>query len=174
MNCCKSISLLTKTEKMASRKRLFLPLFLLVLLSTGGPLPLAAQTPKPTALEQTLRESRGQKRLLLVLAASAEQPDFKAQKAWLARRQAELTERDVRVLDVLYASLTPADRQCLIRQIGGPLPAFAAVLIGKDGGVKRNSPRPIAPADLFETVDKMPMRRQEMRQRAAAPEPGRR
>ncbi len=42
---------------------------------------------------------------------------------------------------------------------------FTAVLIGKDGGVKEKSSRPIPPADLFGTVDKMPMRRQEMRRK---------
>ena len=141
-------------------------------LALGLLLPLSAQTPKRRSLEQTLRESRGQKRLLLVLAASAEQADFRAQKAVLARRQAELAERDLRVLDVPYEQLAPADRQFLAHQIGGPLPVFAAVLIGKDGGVKLSSPRPLAPADLFEAVDKMPMRRQEMRRRSPAPGSG--
>jgi hypothetical protein len=124
---------------------------------------LTAQTPKPMPLEQTLRESRWKKRVLLVAAPSAEQPDFKTQKAMLTANQAGLTQRDFLVLDVLYNQLSDADRQFLMKKIGVQPSGFAVVLIGKDGGVKEKSSRPIQPADLFGTVDKMPMRREEMR-----------
>ena len=138
--------------------------FLFVFALFGGIiLLLTAQTPKPKPVEQTLRASRWQKRVLLLAAPNAEQADFKQQKALLAAAGAELAARDFLVLEVLYNQLTEADRQFLTQQFGLQPPQFAALLIGKDGGVKQQSRRPIAPADLFGTVDKMPMRREEMR-----------
>lgn len=141
------------------------PAFVCLLVLPALLLLLTAQTAKPLTLEQTLRKYRDAKRLILVVAQTAEQPDFKNQKALLVPSAAELTERDVVVLELLYDKLPPADAAFLARQLGGR-PAFAAVLIGKDGGVKAKSLRPIMPPRLFETIDAMPMRREEMRRHA--------
>lgn len=119
-----------------------------------------AQTARP--LQQLLRESRWKKRVLLVAAPTAQDGGFQQQKALLAPQAAALAERDFLVLEVLYSQLSAADQQFLAQKIGIKPPAFAAVLIGKDGGVKEQSRRPIAPEALFGTVDKMPMRRAEM------------
>lgn len=124
-----------------------------------------AQAPKPKLLEQTLRESRDRKRVLLITAANAEQADFKVQKALLATQSKELAERDFLVMEVFYDQISAPDRQYLVQRLGTTLPTFCVVLIGKDGGVKEKSQRPIPPADLFGTVDKMPMRRAEMRRK---------
>ena len=56
-----------------------------------------------------------------------------------------------------------AERDLALVTIIGQRPAFEAVLIGKDGGEKLRSMAPIPPGRLFETIDAMPMRRQEMR-----------
>ena len=138
---------------------------LLAPLLLSGLVLLIAQTPKAMSLEQRLRESRWQKRVLLIAASTAAQTDFKAQQVLLAAHQADLAERDFLVLEVLYDQLSPADQQFILQKTGVRPPGFAAILIGKDGGVKETSSRPIAPAALFGTVDKMPMRRQEMRKR---------
>ncbi|WP_460547816.1 DUF4174 domain-containing protein [Hymenobacter daeguensis] len=139
-----------------------LPLAALLLLSL---LTLTAQTPKPMPLEQTLRESRWKKRVLLVAAPDGDYIDVKTQKALLATKQTELAERDFLVLEVLYDHLSATDQQFLTRKLGVQPPKFAAILIGKDGGVKEKSSVPILPDDLFRTVDKMPMRREEMRKK---------
>ena len=136
-----------------------LPASLLLL----GLLSSTAQTSKPMPLEQTLREYRWKKRVLLLAAPTAEQADFKAQKALLNSEKTGMAARDFVVLEVLYNQLSAADQQFLAKKIGVLAPHFAAVLIGKDGGVKEKSRRPIPPAALFGTVDKMPMRREEMR-----------
>ena len=137
--------------------------FLFAFALFGGLLFLTAQTPKARFVEQTLRTSRWQKRVLLLAAPTAEQADFKQQKALLAAAGSELAARDFLVLEILFNQLTDADKQFLIRKFGIQSPQFVAVLIGKDGGVKQKSSRPIPPADLFGTVDQMPMRREEMR-----------
>lgn len=41
---------------------------------------------------------------------------------------------------------------------------FAALLIGRDGGVKLRSKEPITAKELFGRIDEMPMRRREMRE----------
>ena len=129
---------------------------------------LAAQTPPPPSLEQTLRASRWRQRVLLLVAPTARQTDFQAQKALLAPSRTQLAARDFLVLDVLNDQLTATDQQFLAKKFGLNPQHFAALLLGKDGGVKQQSARPLTPATLFRTVDQMPMRRQELR-RAAGP-----
>lgn len=143
------------------RLRFLLPAPLLLL----GLLLSTAQTPKPMPLEQTLREYRWKNRVLLLAAPTAEQADFKTQKALLNAEKAGMAARGFVVLAVFYNELAAPDQQFLANKIGVSPPKFAAVLIGKDGGVKELSRHPISPADLFGTVDKMPMRREEMRKR---------
>ena len=53
----------------------------------------------------------------------------------------------------------------LRERLGLPADSFRAVLIGKDGGAKITAAAPIAPQRLFATIDAMPMRRTEMRER---------
>lgn len=127
-----------------------------------GPL-LAAPAVAPPGLAEVIRASRWQHRLLLIGAPTASQAEFQRQKKLLAAEAKGLAERDFKIIEVVYDQLTPADRQCWTRQLGQSLAGFRALLIGKDGGVKRTETQPLASADLFGTVDKMPMRRQEMR-----------
>ncbi|RZK86996.1 MAG: DUF4174 domain-containing protein [Hymenobacter sp.] len=127
-------------------------------------LPLMAAQPATTPdLAATLRANRWQHRLLLIGAPTASTADFQRQKELLATASAGLAARDFKVLEIAYDQLSPADRQCWTQQLGQPLSGFAVVLVGKDGGVKRTSTKPLPADDFFGTVDKMPMRRQEMR-----------
>ena len=123
---------------------------------------LAAQAAAPPGLAQMLRAARWQHRLLLIGAPTAGQPDFQRQKNLLAASKEGLAERDFKIIEVVYDQLSPADRQCWTQQLGQSLAGFRLLLIGKDGGVKRTETQPLAPAALFGTVDKMPMRRGEM------------
>jgi hypothetical protein len=134
------------------------------LLALASPL-LAAQSAPAPGLAGQLRASRWQHRVLLIGAPTAAQADFQRQKTLLAAAGKGLAERDFRVIEVLYDQLAPADRQCWTQQLGQPLAGFRVVLIGKDGGVKRIETGPLAAPEIFGTVDKMPMRRQEMRGR---------
>ena len=140
---------------------------LLVLAGLGLSAALAAaQTAASPSLAQTLRQSHWQKRVLLIGAPTASEANFQHQKQLLADAAAQLKDRDFLVLELPYDKLPTADQQYWQKQLGQSLTHFAVVLIGKDGGVKRTSAQPLPPADLFNTVDKMPMRRQEMRRKA--------
>jgi hypothetical protein len=123
---------------------------------------VAAQAPPATAtLAQTLRANRAKKRILLVGTPAANAPELMQQKKLLATAGPQLQERDFLVLQLVYSQLSPADSQYWTQELKQSLTSFSVVLIGKDGGVKLNQLRPLAPADLFGTVDKMPMRQQE-------------
>ena len=124
---------------------------------------LAAQSAPSAGLAQALQASRWQHRVLLIGAPTASQAELKRQKALLTANEKGLAERDFKVIEVVYDQLSAADLQCWTQQLGQPLSGFRAVLIGKDGGVKRTETQPLAAAEFFHTVDKMPMRRQEMR-----------
>jgi hypothetical protein len=124
---------------------------------------LTPHRPQTKPQKETLRENRWKKRVLLVAAPNARQADFQHQLSLLATQEAGLAARDFLVLPVLYEQLSAADQQFLQREMGVQPPAFAVMLIGKDGGVKEKNSRPIKPENLFGTVDQMPMRRQEMR-----------
>lgn len=126
---------------------------------------LAAQSAVAPGLAQALQASRWQHRVLLIGAPTATQADFQRQKVLLTADEKGLAERDFNVIEVVYNQLSPTDRQCWTQQLGQPLSGFRVVLIGKDGGVKRTETQPLAAAEFFHTVDKMPMRRQEMRRR---------
>jgi hypothetical protein len=83
-------------------------------------------------------------------------------------------ERDMVVLRIsdevepLVGEAAPGiDARALRRELGVGDTAFRTVLIGKDGGVKLKSSSPICAATLFNTVDAMPMRRQEISERRA-------
>jgi hypothetical protein len=126
---------------------------------------LAAQSAVAPGLAKALQASRWQHRVLLIGAPTASQAELKQQKSLLAADEKGLAERDFNVIEVVYDQLSAADHQCWTQQLGQPISGFRAVLIGKDGGVKRTETQPLAAAEFFRTVDKMPMRRQEMRGR---------
>lgn len=140
----------------------FNPIICGLLALTAGPL-TATQLTAPRGLAEVLRAARWQHRVLLIGAPTAEQADFQHQKKLLAAEAKGLAERDFKVIEVSYDQLTPADRQYWTQQLGQPVTGFRVVLIGKDGGIKRTETQLLAPASLFGTVDKMPMRRREMR-----------
>ena len=130
-----------------------------------------AQTPpSPT----TLANLRDQYRPLLLFAAAPDDPSLLAQMTRLKDHAPGLHERDVLVVAVPFhnpspteASLTPADAEAARRRFHVAPADFAAILLGKDGGEKLRSSRPVAFEKLRDTIDSMPMRRQEMRSGAA-------
>ena len=99
----------------------------------------------------------GRSRVVLVLAA----PDdarMAEQARILAAERAGTAERDLVLVEP-----AGADQGRLRRRYGVAPDAFAVLLIGKDGGVKLRSARPLDAETLFETIDAMPMRQAEMR-----------
>lgn len=111
-----------------------------------------------TADMADLSEFRWKKRPVLVFADSADDPAFIEQMELLHDREVELAERDVIVL----TDTDPAARSPLrlkMRPRG-----FMLVLVGKDGGIKLRKPFPWDVREITRSIDKMPMRKREIRE----------
>ncbi|MGX9356626.1 DUF4174 domain-containing protein [Roseobacteraceae bacterium S113] len=104
------------------------------------------------------------KRPIIVFADSEADPRFVQQMQFIERELEALSERDVVVItDTDPSTLSPLREKLRPR-------GFMMVLIGKDGGVKLRKPLPWSVREISRTIDKMPMRQQEIRDRRAARE----
>lgn len=108
------------------------------------------------ARAESLDSFQWKKRVLLILTPSTEDPRYANQAAALLPRLPELAERDVIIITALPGD---AARSRL------PLPAdgFAALLIGLDGGIKLTRGDVMTAATVIDEIDRMPMRRSELR-----------
>ena len=98
-------------------------------------------------------------RPVVVFADSPNDPLFVQQMELLADRAEDLALRDV----VVIFDTDPAARSDIrldLRPRG-----FMLTLVGKDGQVRARKPRPWDVRELSRSIDKMPMRQQEMRDR---------
>ena len=115
-------------------------------------------------------------RVLVIAAPSESDARLTRQMAIVQRDMASLRERDLTVVRIIGETASD-DRGSMIdaRAAHAALDLeaqdFAVVLIGKDGGVKMRAVAPIETRALFATIDAMPMRRQEMRDRARQTRP---
>ena len=96
-------------------------------------------------------------RPIVVLADSPDDPRFLEQLRLLEERLPDLKERDV----VVITDTDPSQKTDL-RQALRPR-GFMQVLNGKDGGIQRRKPSPWSVREISRVIDKMPMRRQEIR-----------
>ena len=131
------------------------------------PASLRSQTP-PSLV--TLAELRERYRPLLLFAVSPDDPSLLAQLTRLKAAAPGLQERDVLVLAIPYSdpsptqvSLSAADAQAARRSFHVAPEDFTAILLGKDGGEKYRSKKPISFEKLRATIDAMPMRRNEIK-----------
>jgi len=116
---------------------------------------------------------QGEKRIVLLFSKSRSDATLDKQIDLLRERRRDLSERDVVVLvvegrsDVVsaigYVSVPRGFAIDLRRRYEKTKARFFGVLIGKDGGEKARWVRVRDPQDLFDQIDSMPMRQQEMR-----------
>ncbi len=113
------------------------------------------------ALGRSLDEFKWISRVVVVFADSAQDPAFAKQMTLLQDRSEELVIRDV----VVLFDTDPAARG-EIRQALRPR-GFSLVLISKEGRVELRKPKPWSVRELKRSIDKMPLRQQEIRDRSA-------
>jgi uncharacterized protein DUF4174 len=113
------------------------------------------------ALGRSLDEFKWTARLIVVFADSDQDPAFAKQMALLQARGEELLIRDV----VVLFDTSPAARG-EIRQTLRPR-GFSLVLINKEGRVELRKPKPWSVREINRSIDKMPLRQQEIRDRSA-------
>ncbi len=140
--------------------------------SKGG----AAQASTNHAVKMSsfsLSSPKWKNRLLLVFAPSEHNPAYQQQMQLFAKAKQDFVNRDLVLLQVLAQGNSYANGE----QIGSSSAAqlrdrfgvgnsdFRVVLVGKDGGTKRSNSNPVQASAIFNEIDAMPMRRQEMRER---------
>jgi hypothetical protein len=100
-------------------------------------------------------------------------PHLKMLKAEIDRRRSEVVDRDLVVFEVFESGpsfmgdkeLGQSAAASMRDRFNTPRNAFAVVLVGKDGGVKLKSDERVTIDDVFDLIDSMPMRQDEMRRK---------
>lgn len=103
---------------------------------------------------------------VLVIFADTDNAKASRQENLLMAEKEGLAERDLVVLRVasgavvaLFGSAHGLDAARLHTDLEAPeAGVFSTILVGKDGSVKLRSVEPMASAELFSTIDGMPMR----------------
>ncbi|WP_296419668.1 DUF4174 domain-containing protein [Pseudooctadecabacter sp.] len=95
-------------------------------------------------------------RPVVVFADSPNDPRFRQQLALLADRPDDLAERDVIILTDTDPDAA-SDLRTQLRPRG-----FMLVIMGKDGQVELRKPAPWDVREITRTIDKMPLRQQEI------------
>lgn len=102
------------------------------------------------------------KRPVIVFAESPADPLFVQQMQYFTRELDQLRERDV----VVLTDSDPAAQSELRRKLRPR--GFMLALIGKDGEIKLRKPLPFSVRELTRSIDKMPIRQQEIRDRQSS------
>lgn len=111
------------------------------------------------AREIDVREFIWERRLIVVMADTPEDPQFTRQMAALRDREMDFVVRD----SVVIFDAEPADRSAL-RQVLRPR-GFMTAIIDKDGEVKARRPAVRTGRELMAVIDRFPTRRQEVLER---------
>lgn len=98
-----------------------------------------------------------EKRQLLIFADNANSRYLKDQQQILNADANGLKERDIEIKMFYSGSDQEKFRQKNIKS------AFTVILVGKDGGDKLRSTKPLTLQKLYSTIDAMPMRQSEMK-----------
>jgi hypothetical protein len=159
------------------RKRRFLICFATVTLSHF----LFARTaPECPVQPATIRAMQDCYRPVLVFAPSAKDADFTAQQALLEQYADDMMDRNLLYVPVLarggqfkapldapYIVLGAPEQSALRTRFQVAPNEFVVLLVGKDGGEKFRSKKPVSVLRLDQLVDAMPMGSQEKAARTA-------
>lgn len=118
----------------------------------------------------SLDDYKWKKRLLLVFAPK-EDTAYQKQMQLFNEQQVGLNERDLLIVQLLIEGTSLIDSQpinpVLAAQIRERFKVeqqdFQVILVGKDGTTKRREHSLVPPKVIFDEIDAMPMRQQEMR-----------
>nr|MDZ8061251.1 DUF4174 domain-containing protein [Nostoc sp. EkiNYC01] len=118
-----------------------------------------------------ISSQKWQNRVLLVFAPSVDNHHYQQQMQSFNQHQNDFKDRDLILVQVLATNKSYANGQLidessaanLRNRFGVDKENFRVILVGKDGGVKRQDTTPVQATAIFEQIDAMPMRQQEMR-----------
>jgi hypothetical protein len=115
---------------------------------------------------------RGRKRPVVIFSPSDSHPNFVRQKNAMNGNRIGVSDRDMVVIYVVGNSLSTDFGSSPRLSAAGmrsryrvPESQFRVLLLGKDGDIKRDSLTAVPLPELFAEIDRMPMRRDEVRRR---------
>ncbi len=129
----------------------------------------------PTGGITTLQQLRDHARPVLIFAPKPDDPQLEIQMRILEEHAAEAHDRDVVGIALPYGNPSPSavqlssgDAEAARRKFQVNPGDFAAILIGKDGGAKLRSSKPLSMQKLEEAIDAMPMRKDEVKSKSGS------
>lgn len=152
-----------------------LPLLAFFILLPASTSTYAQASPNHAAMMPSFKLSsqKWKNRVLLVFAPSSNYPAYQQQMQQLQGHKSAFVDRDLVVVEVLtdgssYADARQIDPSSAARLRDGlqvSAQDFSVILVGKDGSVKRRQTTPVQAKAIFDQIDAMPMRQQEMQKR---------
>ena len=118
-----------------------------------------------------VKEHLWKERVLIVTASSPTNVGYKRQDQLLMKGRKGMKERDL-VIYRLYSDhwlnpdnhrISEEQAKAMYRAFDIDPDTFSVLLIGKDGGVKMRRDDIVSTREIFQLIDSMPMRQQEMR-----------
>lgn len=111
----------------------------------------------------SLSSLKWKKRPLVIFAPGGDDPRLQKQLEAVDEAKDRFEERDMALVVVTpQAGLSRNERRAIGRRLEVEDGSFAVCLVGKDGFLKRRSLGPVPMEEIFEQIDRMPMRRSEM------------
>jgi len=122
------------------------------------------------AAPDPLKPLQWKARALVVSAPRKDDSGLRAQDAILSADVDGQADRDLKVIR-LVGPQGPAgvEAAALRERLSLPPDRFEVVLVGKDGAIVLRRRQPVSLGELFDRIDAMPMRRDELRKRALPP-----
>lgn len=140
-----------------------LPFVFAAFLATGATVAHTAETAQTPLIQPAgtldLSEFLWTNRPIVVFADNPADPRFQQQIAYLRDGEDALRTRDV----VVLTDTDPAARSAIRTQLRPR--GFMLAIIGKDGGVKLRKPLPWTVREITRSIDKFPLRQQEVEDR---------
>lgn len=145
---------------------MLIAVMMVMILSMGG-----GRGAKATSLD--LSQYQWKNRLLFIFAPNRDHPLFETMQNSLRAQGTEVADRNLVIFEILESGrsninmkhLDSQTAQSLRKKFTVPRNEFTVILIGKDGGIKLNHQDQIQLEDIFELIDAMPMRQEEIRQK---------
>lgn len=110
----------------------------------------------------------GWKNRVVLVFGNADDPEVVRQTKILLTKKAELDERNMVVIGVskakvtrVYGEVPNLDPANIRKEADIDSDDFQVVLVGKDGGIKLRSQNVVGNVEMFDLIDRMPMRRAE-------------
>jgi hypothetical protein len=126
------------------------------------------------ALSMDLNQFQWENRLLFIFAPQEGDSFFQALQSEISTQPDEISERDLVVFKIFETGpsyqeniqLDTRTAAAIRNKFAAPLGQFTCILVGKDGGTKLKRYSPVKLEEIFNLIDAMPMRREEMRQKS--------